>query len=481
MVPFIEFNFVDNRQVPVDCTFNRASSATMQVSNKVGSVGAGVARFDGGLMFEEGTTNYCRGDITQISTTVLYQCVQPNSCTIVTAASAVPAMVGAQYMAHQYSGSGDSNVGAQNFTVSSGAPAGSICASCYIWIPADYVGGLGWFIESSPPVTNTILVAPDMTLRDCWQRVVVTADVPGNYLGYGIVLRPSGVQRFFSTAWNLTPTKRPTSYIVPGADPTVRALETLTMPVTDAFNRRAGAIYVEFQPGSYAADWHCIATLFDDTYRNSVQLYIKGTTGDLVLEINRDGKYTYDTGYYIPAAVVGTGIVRVALRWAGTEAQVACNGQINAADPTVSIPYVTKLSLGADYQATSASSLNGKIRRFAVFAQAPTSADIQAWSVAGLPARQSGYLGSDVIPKGKLTWLWRNDGTLEVSCNLRLSAVPINETTVWIGGGATPTRKNRITKIGGLIEETQLVVSPRENVWVQVTADDVVARLHGLG
>jgi hypothetical protein len=480
--PIFDFNFARSRLLPPSLTFTRASPATyIDALGRVATLVAAAPSFtfdlttkvSKGIVLEDAGTNYVRGDITALvvgtSNPAGYAGAQPGS-TVVSAD--LPGMQSGSLLKHQYSGAGDTNVCSQTLI---GMPAGAlICVSCYVLVPSGFAGTVGLTLEGNLD-SNTIVVAPDLTRRNQWQRISTRGTLPAGQTSAVMVLRISGAGYIYSSCWQGEGGDVPTSFIFPGAVPTTRAATMLTMPVSGLLNPAKATIFVEFDCPNTATGFGKVFSANDGANRNCAQLVVAGGADSLYGEL-----LTYSEQRFsgLQAGFVG-GPTRAALAWASNDAELAVNGVAFATDNSVIVPPLTTLAIGSDTFGLAGTFLQGTVARIAIFGDRVPQSVLADWTQNGLPQWIGRFASADLV-QGVDNWLWTNTSDRAVTTNLRACGRVVQANiSIAVGAGWTPQPGDYYAARAAVVDETALVVGPGESVWVNPDQSSVSVRLHG--
>jgi len=319
-------------------TFSRASSATRvnKTTGLIELVGPDVPRLEkDGLLIEDASTNYVPDSIA------------PNVAVLCTD---IPPLLGDKIVRHQYSGSGDTNLGAAWVT----APAGPVVFSAWIWLRSDQnYTGFGQSMEAGGAQTTGWPLVVDYAKRDCWQRVAISGTSAGET--FACVMRAQSACVFYSQCWQVESGSIATSYI-----------PTYGVPAT----RAAEICYLLPQAPWFSAD---TGTLVCDT--NTL-----GTNGNRAFEIGTGNFATALFIQYVPDGAVFYIFIngslqvqtnldkqpgsKLALAWKdGKASSLAQNGNMRDFG-NFALPPIEMIAIGCTLNGVS--QLNGHIRSLAI-------------------------------------------------------------------------------------------------------------------
>jgi hypothetical protein len=116
-----------------------------------------------------------------------------------------------------------------------------------------------------------------------------------------------------------------------------------------------------------------LAALDANSTTNRVQLFVRGSDGLVMIEVDTGG---VNQVYYGDTYATAGGTIRAAVRVRTNDVAISVNGGAAATTTTVALPAVTRL--GAGMFSTGTTPLNGILRRVMVLPYAATNAQLQA-------------------------------------------------------------------------------------------------------
>ncbi|MCQ4630942.1 hypothetical protein GB927_012890 [Shinella sp. CPCC 100929] len=242
--------------------------------------------------------------------------------------------------------------------------AGAITTAAFAY-GTGFASGSGSFAKVSDGVYLVWVTATSDTTTSIGGQFGLHNGTALSYTGDGT----SGVN-----AWGaqLTQTAFPGPYVPTTSAAVVRNADSMVISgtdFTDFFNPIEGTIFAEFRAPAYGAS-QLAWTLSDGTYPNA-----------LFGALNTDGRiYTLGGGGWNlslpPGPTIDAATAKMATTYATSAVRMSVNGAVAVADTSVTVPALSRLSIGGDWLGTG-NHLRGFIRRIIYWPKALSATDLQ--------------------------------------------------------------------------------------------------------